>query len=284
MSSKAFRGGIPRKKNTGTYIALSLVSLFVLMPLIYMVSTSFKSIEEIMTAKRATLFPVVWSGQGYEDVMSRYPFLTYIKNSVIVVAASTAVAVLFSTLAGYGFSRFQFGWRGALLMFILVTQMFPSVMLYVPYYKMMSGMGLSNTRTGLILVYIGSVIPFCTWMMYGFFNGISRELDEAAMIDGAGRLRTFARIVMPLTLPGLVSTTIYAFIQGWNEYMFAMVFTTSDSIRTLPVAIGQMSGSYSIYWNDLMAASCIASLPLIVLFLFLQKYFISNMTGGAVKG
>ena len=270
--------------NAGTYIALSVASVFVLLPLIYMVSTSFKSIEEIMTARQATLLPVTWSTEGYSDVMHKYPFLMYTKNSVMVVSASTVIAVLFSTLAGYGFSRFRFAGHGAVLMFILVTQMFPSVMLYVPYYKMMANVGLSNSRTGLTLVYIGSVIPFCTWMMYGFFNGISRELDEAAMIDGAGRTRTFWQIVMPLTLPGLISTTIYAFIQGWNEYMFAMIFTTTDAIRTIPVAIGQMSGSYSIYWNDLMAASCIASLPLIVLFLFLQKYFISNMTGGAVKG
>ena len=181
-------------------------------------------------------------------------------------------------------SRFAFAGRGALLMFILITQMFPSVMLYVPYYKLLATWGLSNSHTGLILVYIASVIPFCTWMMYGFFNSISKELDEAAMIDGCGRLHTFFRIVMPLTLPGLISTTIYAFIQGWNEYMFAMIFTNSDALRTLPVAIGQMSKSYSVYWNDLMAASTLSSLPLLVLFLFLQKYFISNMTGGAVKG
>ncbi len=168
-------------------------------------------------------------------------------------------------------------------MAILVTQMFPSVMLYVPYYKVMSNLGLNNTRLGLVLVYVGSVIPFCTWMMYGFFNTVSQELDQAAMVDGAGRIYIFWKIVMPLTLPGLISTIIYAFIQGWNEYMFAMVFTNSDELRTLPVAIGQMSKSYSIYWNDLMAASCFASLPLLVLFLFLQKYFIANMTGGAVK-
>ena len=248
-----------------------------------MVSTTFKTIDEILTAPKATLFPVTPSAEGYVNMWNKYPFVDYIKNSCIVVLASTAVAVLFSTLAGYGFSRFNFRGRGALLMFILVTQMFPSVMLYVPYYKLLALMHLSNTHMGLILVYIGSVIPFCSWMMYGFFNGISRELDEAAMIDGCGRIRTFWQIVMPLTLPGLISTTIYAFIQGWNEYMFAMIFTTSDSLRTLPVAIGQMSKSYSVYWNELMAASCLSSVPLIVVFVFLQRYFISNMTGGAVK-
>lgn len=272
------------KKNTGTYLVLSLCSLVILLPIIYMLSTSLKSISEILTAPKATLFPEQVTLEGYRNVMNKYPFFTYVKNSVYVVSVSTLVAVAFSTLAGYGFSRFRFAGRGMLLMFILITQMFPSVMLYVPYYKLLATWGLSNSHTGLILVYIANVIPFCTWMMYGFFNSISRELDEAAMIDGCGRLHTFFRIVMPLTLPGLISTTIYAFIQGWNEYMFAMIFTNSDTLRTLPVAIGQMSKSYSVYWNDLMAASTLSSLPLLVLFLFLQKYFISNMTGGAVKG
>lgn len=222
------RDAIKRKnRNAGTYITLCVLSVFVLIPIIYMVSTSFKTIDEILTAPKATLFPVSPSAEGYVNMWSKYPFVQYIKNSCIVVLASTVVAVLFSTLAGYGFSRFNFRGRGALLMFILVTQMFPSVMLYVPYYKLLALVHLSNTHMGLILVYIGSVIPFCSWMMYGFFNGISRELDEAAMIDGCGRIRTFWQIVMPLTLPGLISTTIYAFIQGWNEYMFAMIFTTS---------------------------------------------------------
>lgn len=274
---------VKHSKNISTYILLSIAAMLVLLPIVYMVSTSFKSINEIMTAEHATLFPCMWSLEGYRDVMTKYPFMVYAKNSIVVVFSSTFIAVLFSTLAGYGFSRFKFPGRGAVLMAILVTQMFPSVMLYVPYYKVMSNLGLNNTRLGLVLVYIGSVIPFCTWMMYGFFNTVSQELDQAAMIDGAGRIYTFWKIVMPLTLPGLISTIIYAFIQGWNEYMFAMVFTNSDELRTLPVAIGQMSKSYSIYWNDLMAASCFASLPLLVLFLFLQKYFIANMTGGAVK-
>ena len=272
------------KQNWCTYLLLTLASLCALIPIIYMVSTSLKSISEILTAQQATLFPKEVTLEGYVNVWTKYPFFTYIKNSFFVVIISTLVSVLFSTLAGYGFSRFNFRGRSALLMFILITQMFPSVMLYVPYYKLLSLCGLSNTRTGLILVYVGSVIPFCSWMMYGYFNSISQELDEAAMIDGCGRIRTFYQIVLPLTLPGLISTIIYAFIQNWNEYMFAMIFTNSDSLRTLPVAIGQMSKSYSVYWNELMGASTISSIPLMIIFLFLQRYFISNMTSGAVKG
>lgn len=266
------------------YILLILGSLFVLLPIIYMISTSFKSIEEILTAERATLFPKKISLQGYKNIWTQYPFLIYFRNSITVVLASTVTAVVFSTLAGYGFSRFAFRTKSALMLFILTTQMFPSVMLFIPYFKLLTSYGLANTRFGLSLVYIGSVIPFCSWMMYGFFDSISRELDEAALIDGCGRLRTFIQIVAPLTLPGLISTTIYAFIQGWNEYMFAMLFTTSDDMKTLPVAIGQMIGFYKVMWNDLMAASIVSSIPVLIMFIFLQRYFISSLTRGAVKG
>lgn len=165
-----------------------------------------------------------------------------------------------------------------------VTQMFPAVMLFVPYYKLLTIYGLANTRAGIIIVHIASVIPFCSWMMYGFFNGIPRELDEAARIDGCGHLRTFLQVVAPLTLPGLISTTIYAFIQSWNEYMFSLLCITKESMKTLPVAIGQMAGYDKIMWNDLMAASLLSSLPVVILFLFLQKYFINSMMAGAVKG
>ena len=254
------------------------------LPILYMITTSFKSISEILSAPLATFLPVAPTLEAYHNIWNNYPFFSYLRNSVVVTLCSTLLAVTFSTLAGYGFSRFKFRTKSALMLFILTTQMFPSVMLYVPYYKLLSVYKLTNTYTGLILVYVSSVIPFCAWMMYGFFEAISKELDEAALIDGCGRFRTFFSIVMPLTLPGLISTAIYAFVQGWNEYMFAMIFTNAEEMKTLPVAIGQMSKSYKIMWNDLMAASLLSSIPLIVLFIFLQRYFISGMTSGAVKG
>jgi ABC-type sugar transport system, permease component len=273
-----------RAYNVLTYIVLFIGCLFVLLPIIYMFSTAFKSIEEIMTAKRTTLFPVNPSLQAFRNIWTNYPFFTYLKNSVSVVFFSTVISVFFSTLAGFGFSRFEFKSKGALMMFVLTTQMFPSVMLFVPNFKLLIFYGLANSRFGLVLAYVASVIPFCSWMMYGFFDSISKELDEAARIDGCGWFRTFFQVVAPLTLPGLVSTTIYAFIQGWNEYMFAMLFTTTEEMKTLPVAIGQMAGYYKVMWNDLMAASIIASIPALLLFIFLQRYFIGGMAHGAVKG
>lgn len=273
-----------RRINGLCYIGLSLGSLIVLMPIIYMASTSMKSINEIMTSTVVTLFPQKFSMEAYKNIVTEYPFFTYLKNSIAISVASTLAAVFFSTLAGYGFSRFHFRGKGAVMMFILVTQMFPAVMLFVPYYKLLTIYGLANTRSGIVLVHIASVIPFCTWMMYGFFNSISKELDEAARIDGCGHFKIFWRVVAPLTLPGLVSTTIYAFIQSWNEYMFSMLSITAEKMKTLPVAIGQMAGYDKIAWNDLMAASLLSSLPIVVLFIFLQRYFISSMTQGAVKG
>lgn len=273
-----------RKVGPATYIALTLICLVVMLPIIYMLSTALKSTSEIMLAPRTTLFPKQLSLEAFRNIWTGYPFLSYLRSSITVVTSSTLIAVIFSTLAGYGFSRFRFRGKNALMLFILTTQMFPSVMLYVPYYKLMSMYGLTNSHFGLSLVYVGSVIPFCSWMMFGFFQAISTELDEAALIDGCGRLRTFWKIVMPLTLPGLISTTIYAFIQGWNEYMFGMLFLNEEHMKTLPVAIGQMAKSYKVLWNDLMAASLVSSLPLLALFIFLQRYFISSMTSGAVKG
>ena len=213
------------------YIVLILGSLFVILPILYMISTSFKSISEIQTAKVPTLFPKSFSLEGYKNIVGNYPFATYLKNSLLLTCLSTLISVAFSTLAGYGFSRFKFRGKGAAMFFILTTQMFPTVMLYVPYYKLLTMYRLNNTYAGLTLVFIASVIPFCSWMMYGYFNGISRELDEAAFIDGCGRFRTFFQIIAPLTLPGVISTTIYAFIYNWYEYMFTMLFTAADEMK-----------------------------------------------------
>ena len=273
-----------RSTTIGKHTILLIASLFVIIPVVYLISTSLKSMSEMLMAQRATLFPEEFTFTSYLRIWFEYPFGTYLKNSLIVSVGSTVISLIFSTLGAYGFSRFKFRGHGFLLLFILTTQMFPSVMLFVPYYKLLSIYKLTNSYMGLSLVYVANTIPFCTWLMYGYFNSISTELDAAARIDGCGRFRTFWNIILPLALPCVVSTTIYAFVQSWNEYMFAMIFTNSEEMKTIPLAIGQMANAYEVYYNDLMAASVFASVPLVLLFVFLQRYFISGMTGGAVKG
>lgn len=269
--------------NTGiAYAVLLLVALSVLIPVLWMLSTSVKNDTEIFTIPPQWI-PDEVTFASYQRIWTDYPFARYFLNSFIVVSCSTLISLAFSCLAGYGASRFHFRGKGMFLTFLLVTQMFPSIMLLIPFYKIIQTLGLVNTHTALIMTYISFTIPFCSWMMMGYFQSIPKELDEAAAIDGCSRFRTFLQIIFPLSLPGAAATAIYSFITGWNEYMFALVLTQSETMKTVPVGIGQLIGQYKIMWNDMMAASLVATIPLTLIFLFFQKYLISSLTAGAVK-
>ena len=277
--------GMRRKKimaGAAMYALLGLLASLVLIPVLWMVSTAFKSYGETI-AKPPRWIPQQISFEAFGRLWSEYPFGTYFKNSFVIVLFSMAVSVFASCLAGYGLTRFKFRGRNSLMTFILVTQMFPSVMLLVPFYSIIGKMHLLDTHLGLILVYISFTVPFCTWTMLGFFRALPLDLDEAARIDGCNSWQCFSRIILPQTLPGIASTSIYAFITSWNEYMFAFILTSRPEMKTLSVGIAEMNGFQQIRWNDMMAASLMASLPLILLFICLQKYFVSGLTSGAVK-
>ena len=277
--------GMRRKKimaGAAMYALLGLLASLVLIPVLWMLSTAFKSYGETI-AKPPRWVPQQISFEAFGRLWSEYPFGTYFKNSFVIVLFSMAVSVFASCLAGYGLTRFKFRGRNSLMTFILVTQMFPSVMLLVPFYSIIGKMHLLDTHLGLILVYISFTVPFCTWTMLGFFRALPLDLDEAARIDGCNSWQCFSRIILPLTLPGIASTSIYAFITSWNEYMFAFILTSRPEMKTLSVGIAEMNGFQQIRWNDMMAASLMASLPLILLFICLQKYFVSGLTSGAVK-
>lgn len=265
-----------------TYTALLIGVLLVLVPNLWMVSTSFKTEPETITIPPRWI-PKLPTLESYWRLWNEYPFITYFRNSILVAIGSVLLAVVFSSLAGYGVTRFKFKGKGQFLTFLLSTQMFPSIMMLIPFYKILDLYGLKNSLLGLILVYASFTIPFCTWMMTSFFRTIPIELDEAAILDGCSRWQAFYKIVLPMTLPGISSTTIYAFITAWNEYMFAQILIISPRFKTVPLGIAELHGFYKILWNDMMAASVIASLPLVILFIFLQKYFISGLTAGAVK-
>ncbi|WP_222429978.1 carbohydrate ABC transporter permease [Paenibacillus cremeus] len=265
-----------------SYCILIVVAITVLIPVLWMLSTALKSDTEIFSIPPRWI-PSDVTTAAFHRIWTDYPFARYFLNSILVVSASTIISLLFSCLAGYGASRFQFRGKGLFLTFLLVTQMFPSIMLLIPFYKIIQTLGLINTHTALIMTYISFTIPFCSWMMMGYFQSIPKELDEAAAIDGCSRLRTFYQIVFPLSLPGVAATAIYSFITGWNEYMFALVLTQSETMKTVPIGIGQLIGQYKIMWNDMMSASLVAIIPLTLVFLFFQKYLISSLTAGAVK-
>ncbi|WP_166852910.1 carbohydrate ABC transporter permease [Isoptericola sp. BMS4] len=271
-----------RPADAVAYGLLVLSSLVVLVPVGWMLSTALKGSDELFS-QTVRWLPQNPSLDAFVRVFTDYPFGAYFANSILIVTVSTVIAIAFAALAGYGVTRFHFRGRGSLMTFLLLTQMFPSIMLLIPYFKLFQSVGLIDTRTALIIAYVSFQLPLCSWMMVGYFRSVPTELDAAAAVDGCSRLRTFFQIILPLTLPGVAATAIYAFISGWNEYLFALVLTSSEDKKTVPVGIGQLIGQYRIQWNDLMAASLYALVPLTLIFIFLQRRIISGMTAGAVK-
>ena len=265
------------------YLILGIGCLGVLLPLSWMVITSLKSMADITLSRGLTLFPSGPTLENFVNIWKEYPIATYIKNSIVAVGGSTVIGVVCAALCGYGLSRYQFKGKAFLLSFLLVTQMFPAVMKIIPYYKILVSVHLNKTQIGLMVVYASFSIPFCTWMMYGYFKSISTGLDEAARVDGSSAFNTFLKIILPIALPGLVATIIYAFLQNWNEYMFASVLMSADEKKTITYAISTMADAYKIQWNYLMCAAMISSVPTLTVFVVMQKYLIAGMTAGAVK-
>ena len=265
------------------YLILGIGCLGVLLPLSWMVITSLKSMADITLSRGLTLFPSGPTLENFVNIWKEYPIATYIKNSIVAVGGSTVIGVVCAALCGYGLSRYQFKGKAFLLSFLLVTHMFPAVMKIIPYYKILVSVHLNNTQIGLMVVYASFSIPFCTWMMYGYFKSISTGLDEAARVDGSSAFNTFLKIILPIALPGLVATIIYAFLQNWNEYMFASVLMSADEKKTITYAISTMADAYKIQWNYLMCAAMISSVPTLTVFVVMQKYLIAGMTAGAVK-
>lgn len=269
-----------------TVLLVVLVCAFALFPFLWMISTSFKPAEEVYTNTPAFI-PDHPTAQGYVEMLttesSTFDFKKWAVNSVVIALMTTVFSMVTATLGGYGISRFRFRGRGALSYIVLTTQVLPGSLLMIPLYIIMGNLQLLDTRLGLVIAYATFSVPFCTWMMKGFFDSIPLSLEEAAKVDGAGRFRCFATVVMPLTVPGLVATGLFAFINGWNEYLFASTFMKSYENWTLPMGIASFQGQYTTNWGTLMAGSVLVTIPVVILFLTLQKHLVGGMTAGAVK-
>jgi ABC-type glycerol-3-phosphate transport system permease component len=273
----------------GTKITVILIVLvvciFAVFPFIWMISVSFKPASEVYAAPH--LLPQNPTLDGYKTILEpsgAFSFTVWLKNSVIVSIATTVFSLIVATLGAYGISRFRFRGRKALAYIILTTQVIPGALIIVPLYIIMGELNLHDKLFGLVLTYTTFTVPFCTWMMKGYFDSISLSIDEAALVDGAGRFQVFRRIILPLSMPGLSATTIFAFISGWNEYMFASVLLRSYENWTLPIGIASFSGQYDTNWATIMAGSVLITIPVVVIFWLLQRHMIAGMTAGAVKG
>jgi ABC-type glycerol-3-phosphate transport system permease component len=266
----------------GVYAGLAVVNLFVLFPFYSMLVTSLKDQAATLTAP-VQFWPKAPTVQAYVTMWAGRPYGRYFLNSLAVASATTAVSVTLAALAAYGFSRYRFRGATALLMGMVGTQMIPGILLLITYFKVVSLVELYNTRTALVIAYTSFVLPFATWILKGYFDTIPAELDEAALIDGCSPLQTFGRVVLPVGLPGITATSIYAFLLAWNEFMFAYVLTDSSEKYTISVGIAHLFGEYSVAWNELMAAGMVAALPPIVLYMFTSRFLVSGLTAGALK-
>lgn len=269
------------------WIFLAVLLLFAVLPMLWMLVTSVK------TQFGALQYPPEWipsniTFEQYERLLSPanevgQEFLRYLVNSIWVSTATTVLGVMVAVPAAYAFSRFRFPGRRLLFYSVLLRNMFPAVIFLMPLFIMMRWMGLVNTHASLILTYLTFGLPLSIWLLKGFYDNIPVQLEQAARIDGATRFQAFFHIVMPLSSPGIIATAIYSFILAWNEYVYALTFLNDKSRLTLPVGLERFFTEYATNWPGLMAASFIMSVPVVVLFLVLQKYFVRALTEGAVK-
>jgi ABC-type glycerol-3-phosphate transport system permease component len=248
-----------------------------------MLNTSLKPASEIFLSP-PTFVSSAWTIAAYTNLLVERPFARYFLNSLVVSLGSTLLSVTLAALAAYGFTRVPIRGAGALIVFLLFTKMLPETLLIIPYFRLMSELGLINTYLALILAYSSFSLPFSVWMLIGFFRSIPREIDEAAIVDGASRLTSFFRVVLPLARPGLVAVALFTFLLSWNSYVWALVLTTDPNMFVLSVGIANMVGEYRVQWNELMAGAVIAAVPVMVLYALLERHLVSAITAGAVKG
>jgi ABC-type glycerol-3-phosphate transport system permease component len=275
------RRSAPRQAVLWAIVAVALtVTIF---PFYWMLNTSLKPASEVFLSP-PTFVSAQWSFDAYASLFASRPVGRYFVNSLVVAIGSTLLSVTLAALAAYGFTRFFAGGATLFVMFLLFTKMLPETLLIIPYFRLMSDLGLLNTYTALILAYSSFALPFSVWMLIGFFRAIPREIDEAAVMDGASVLQTFFRVILPLARPGLVAVSLFTFLIAWNSYVWALVLTTDSSMFVLSVGIANMVGEYRVQWNELMAAAVIAALPVMVLYSLLERHLVHAITAGAVKG
>lgn len=269
--------------STALWVAVLAAAAITIFPFYWMLNTSLKLPSEVFLSP-PTFVSRSWTLAAYETLLGVRPFARYFLNSLIVSAASTVLSVVLAALAAYGFTRFHIRGANLLIVFLLFTKMLPETLLIIPYFRLMSELGLINTYLALVLAYSSFALPFSVWMLIGFFRSIPREIDEAAIVDGASRLTAFFRVILPLARPGLVAVALFTFLISWNSYVWALVLTTDPRMFVLSVGIANMVGEYRVQWNELMAASVIAAAPVMVLYALLERHLVNAITAGAVKG
>jgi len=252
-------------------------------PLFWMLATSLKPSAEIF-ATPPRLVPAHPTLENFARLFGETAFLTFFRNSAVVSLATVAVTLSVSALGAYGLTRFAFAGREKVAGLILTTYMFAPVMIIIPFYILVKQLGIVNTRLALVLSYTTFCLPFCLWLLRAFFESIPLELEEAAMVDGAGRARAVWHVVLPLALPGLIAAAIFTFILAYNDFLFALVLITSEELKTLPVGVNDLFNATIVDWGMIMAAGVMITLPAVLFFAGVQRYLVQGWGAGGVKG
>ena len=267
-------------------IIYSILLLFVaisIFPILRVFTISLRPGDNLLnTSLRIIPEDATWA--NYIQLFTEKPFLTWIRNSLLVTLAVTVIGVALSSTAGYAFSRYKFPGRRAGLLALLVTQMFPATMLLLPLYIMISKLGLVNSFVGLIIMYSASALPFCIWLMKGYYDTIPSSLEESATVDGASKFYAFWKIIIPLASPALVITALFSFMAAWNEYVVASQVLWYEDMFTIPLGLKSLQGNMTTQWGMYAAGALIISIPVIIVFLVLSKWLVSGLTLGSVKG
>lgn len=278
--------GLKRSSRTKDIVAYGVAGFFLffgLAPIVWLIITSFKPENEIVS-RELTYYPHDPIITNYIDIWNQSAFPTLMMNSFLTTTMTVVMCVVVGTLASYSFSQYRFPGKHALLLSYLVVRMFPAVLMIIPLFLIMRFFGLLDTKFGLALAYTSFLMPLFIWMMKGFFDAVPVELEKAARIDGCTRLGALVRVIMPLVRNGLAATAIFVAIAAWNEYMFALMLTTSSGSRTWPVGLQLMIGEFQLPWGLLAAGGVVSIIPVIILFALVQQTMVRGLTAGAVKG
>ena len=270
-------------RTAGKYAALAGYVAFALFPLFWLLKIAVTP-EKLIFTEGTALWPSLMTLQNFQTVIFYSDFMGFFTNSVIVSLGTAAITTVVAAGAGYAFSRFAFPGKTLVVVVMLVTQMFPILMIIAPIYKIIAALGLLNSLTSLIIVYTAFNVPFATLLMRSFFDGIPKDLEDAAMIDGCTRFQALRKVVFPLTLPGLAATLGFIFTAAWSELLFALMLINSNDAMTFPVGLLTFVSKFSVDWGQMMAAGVLALVPSCLFFLFIQRYLVQGLTAGAVKG
>jgi multiple sugar transport system permease protein len=276
---------IKRKRRITTIvvtIGLIIGLVYAGFPILWMLCCSIKPNTEIFSLP-PRLWPRALTLSAYKEICTNPVKIRYFLNSYLVASVVTVLTLFVGIMAGYGFSRYKFRCKKLLNMFIIGTQTVPPITLIIPYFGLVVFLKLYNTYLALILTYLVFTLPYAVLMMTGYFNTLPKALDEAVFVDGGSNFFALWKVLVPISVPGIVATGVYTFLQAWNEFLFALTLTKSTEMRTVPIGIQQLMGQHAYEWNEMMAMSLLGSLPILILYLVAQKYFLAGMTAGSVK-